>query len=350
MKVQGKLVLVVLPGLTFIFVFQLCGHIAFADGFFRERLRDSIKDRIIQRLEAQPAPVANATIDQKLAVGDYTFVIPFEGLTRMYMVHVPKSYNPANPTPLVIAFHGGGGDMEIQANDRYYGLISKSEEAGFIAVFPNGYSPFRSGKLATWNAGACCGSARDKNIDDVGFVRRIIHNLENQLNIDRSKIFATGMSNGGLMAHRLACEMADTFAAIGPVAGTDNTLQCHPSRPISVIEIHAKNDDHILFKGGVGQEFSQERKAKIDDFTSVPETISRWVKRDSCNITPTRLLDKPGVYCDLYSPCADNVQVELCVTATGGHSWPGGVKPRGNGSPSKAINADDVIWNFFKTK
>jgi polyhydroxybutyrate depolymerase len=350
MKVQRKLVLAVLLGLALIFVFQLCGHNAFANGPFRDRLRERIKDRIIQRLEEQPAPVANATVEQKLTVGDYTFVIPFEGLTRLYMVHVPKSYNPATPTPLVMAFHGGGGDMEIQANDRYYGLISKSEQAGFIAVFPNGYSLFRSGKLATWNAGACCGSARDKNIDDVGFVRQIIHNLENQLSIDRSKIFATGMSNGGLMAHRLACEMADTFAAIGPVAGTDNTLQCRPSRPISVIEIHAKNDDHILFNGGIGQAFSEERKEKICDFTSVPETISRWVKRDRCNSTPARVLDKPGAYCDLYSPCAGNAQVELCVTATGGHSWPGGVKPRGKGTPSNAINADDVIWNFFKTK
>jgi polyhydroxybutyrate depolymerase len=333
--------------LTIVVNVSILGPTAFAqDG----PIRSLLKERIKARLESRPAPETNATVDQKLTSGDYTFSIQFDGLTRIYRVHVPGSYNPAAPTPMLMAFHGGGGNMEIQANDRYYGLISKSEQYGFVAVFPNGYSNFKSGILATWNAGKCCGDARDKNIDDVGFVRQIIGNLKKQLNIDGNKIFATGMSNGALMNHRLACEMGDTFKAIAPVAGTDNTVQCNPSRSVSVMEIHAKDDDHVLFNGGHGQGFiSEERIAKVTDFVSVPETISRWVKRDRCNPTPKRVLDTPGAYCDLYAPCADSARVELCVTATGGHSWPGYVKPRGNGTPSTAINADDVMWEFFKS-
>lgn len=85
--------------------------------------------------------------------GDYNFSVPMDGLQRKYLVHVPPSYHPANPTPMVMAFHGGGGDMNYMARDEYYGLISKSNKEGFIIVFPNGYSKFENGIFATWNAG-----------------------------------------------------------------------------------------------------------------------------------------------------------------------------------------------------
>jgi polyhydroxybutyrate depolymerase len=277
--------------------------------------------------------------------GDYTFSIQHDGLTRKYRVHVPAKYEPSKPAPLLIALHGGGGNMEYQANDKYYGLISKSDKEGFVAAFPNGFSRLRSGKLATWNAGKCCAGARDENVDDVGFIKKMIENLSHQLNIDSRKIFATGMSNGGMMSQRLACELAGTIKAIAPVAGTDNTKSCSPKEPVSVLEIHAKNDDHVLFNGGSGP--GVRDKSKVTDFTSVPETISRWVKRDGCNPKPKRVLTVPGAFCDLYTGCRSNAQVKLCVTDTGGHSWPGGTKPRGDEPPSKAISADDLIWEFF---
>src|SRR5262245_48703296 len=92
------------------------------------------------------------------APGDYRFSFEHGGTTRFYLVHVPKNYRPGRPTPMLIALHGGGGNADYQANDSKYGLISKSEEAGFIAVFPNGFSRL-AGKLATWNAGGCCAGA-----------------------------------------------------------------------------------------------------------------------------------------------------------------------------------------------
>lgn len=323
---------------------------AYGEGFLKGRLKEKLKDRILKKLEDQPAPESSTDVTTKITKpGDYTFSLQHDGLTRMYMVHVPESYDPAKAAPLLLAFHGGGGDMSIQATEKYYHEISTSEKHGNIVVFPNGYSAFQSGKLATWNGGACCGGARDKNIDDVGFVRKIISNLTQQMNIDKNRIFATGMSNGGILSQRLACEMADTFKAIAAVAGPDETASCTPSRPISVMSIHAKDDDHVLFNGGAGEgAFPDE--TKVTQFTSIPETISRWVKRNSCNPTPKRVLDKPGAYCDLYSQCKDNVEVELCVTETGGHSWPGGTKPRQGKSkiePSTAISANDVMWDFF---
>lgn len=234
--------------------------------------------------------------------------------------------------------------MEYQATDEHYGQVAKSESDGFIVVFPNGFSKLKSGKFATWNAGTCCAGARDEKVDDVGFVKAIIANLRRQLNIDNNRIFASGMSNGGMLTYRLACEMSDTFKAIASVAGTDNTLNCAPQSPISILHIHAKNDDHVLFAGGAGGTFRD--KSMVTNFTSVPATIAKWVKLNACNPTPTRVLEKPGAYCESYSQCKNGVTVELCVTETGGHSWPGAEKTRGEPS-SKAISANAVMWDFF---
>ena len=137
------------------------------------------------------------------ATGDYRFSFVHDGITREYLVHVPRSYRPGHPAPVLIALHGGGGDADHQADDSNYRLISKSEQAGFIAVFPNGYSRF-GGILATWNAGSCCGGAQKSNVDDVGFIREVIHRMERQASIDPRRIFVTGMSNGAMMSWRLA--------------------------------------------------------------------------------------------------------------------------------------------------
>ncbi len=156
------------------------------------------------------------------------------------------------------------------------------------------------------------------------------------------------MSNGGLMSYRLACEMADTFKAIAAVAGTDNTLSCTPSRPVSVLHIHARNDTHVLFDGGAGDDAFRD-ESKVTQFTSVPETVNRWLGHDRCSAAPQRVLSVPGAYCDRYAPCAGASAVQLCVTETGGHSWPGADKSarRGKEPASQAIDANDVMWQFF---
>jgi len=278
--------------------------------------------------------------------GDYTFKLVHGGHTRMYRVHVPPGYSASKPMPLVFSLHGGGGNMDYQADDKFYGQIAQSDKSGYVVVFPNGYSRLPSGKLATWNAGHCCGAARDRNIDDVGFIREIVKRLSAQPGIDAQRVFANGMSNGGLMAYRLACEMPEVFKAIAAVAGTDNTKACTPSQPVSVLHIHAKDDERVLFNGGNGRNMSD----KVTAFVAVPDSVAKWVRLNGCSATPKRVLEVAGASCDAYFACKGGVEVKLCVTETGGHSWPGGTKPRGGAAGSTAISATEVMAEFFLSR
>jgi polyhydroxybutyrate depolymerase len=279
-------------------------------------------------------------LSQEKAGEEYKYNI---GSNRKYLLYIPETYDASQPRPLVLFFHGGGGHMEQAAAD--YGWKEKADKEGFLVAFPNGSSRFPRQHLATWNAGECCGYARDRDIDDIGFVKQVIADIKGRVTIDDGKIFATGMSNGGMMAHRLACEMADTFVAVAAVAGTDNTKSCNPSQPISVMNIHARDDTHVLYNGGAGKDAFRD-KSQVTEFTSVDETIRRWVARNKIETEPQRVLDGQGVYADLYISKLNKAQVELVVTETGGHTWPGGETRRGK-NPSRAIVANDLIWDFF---
>ena len=307
----------------------------------RGKMFEQFRERAAQRQSRGPADPNPTPIT---APGDYRFTFEHGGLKREYLVHVPTSYRPGTPVPMLVALHGGGGDADYQANDDKYGLIAKSEQAGFIAVFPNGYSRFQSGILATWNAGSCCAGAVRNKVDDVGFLREVIGRVERQASIDPRRVFMTGMSNGAMMSYRMACEAPDLVRAIAPVAGTDNTAACKPSRPVPVIHFHALNDENVNFNGGSGpKSFAQV------DFTSVPSTIAKWVALNGADPTAKRVLNVSGARCDLHAAKPGGAPVQLCVTESGGHSWPGGGTQQGRKQPSMAINANDLMWKFFSS-
>ncbi|MCW5636135.1 MAG: prolyl oligopeptidase family serine peptidase [Rubrivivax sp.] len=270
------------------------------------------------------------------------------GHSRRVLVHVPARLDAARPAPLVLALHGGGGHAEFMTDDARYGLVRKAEAAGFVVAFPNGFSRFPRGRLATWNAGGCCGLARDRGVDDVGFLRAVVAQVQQRAAVDAKRVFATGMSNGGMMSHRLACDAADLFRAVAAVAGTDATFDCRPARPVAVLQIHARNDTHVRFEGGAGPDAFRD-STKVMDFVSVPETMARWVRRNRCTEPPRRTLQREGAWCEVHAGCAGGVTVQLCVTEDGGHSWPGAdTVRRGKEGASRALSANDVIWEFFE--
>ncbi len=202
--------------------------------------------------------------------GETTRTLTHDGLERSYILYIPASINWSRPVPIVFVFHGGTGNAESAI--RMSGFNGVADQNGFIVVYPNGTGRLSDNKLLTWNGGTCCAYAQENNVDDVGFVRAIVADLQPLVNIDPKRIYATGMSNGGILSQRLACEAADLFAAIAPVSGTLNFSPCNPSQPISVIEFHGTADQKIPYSGG----FGPESLVNVD-FTSVQDSIGFWV-------------------------------------------------------------------------
>jgi polyhydroxybutyrate depolymerase len=263
---------------------------------------------------------------------------------REYLLYVPASYDADTAVPLVLFYHGGGGGMYQAAED--YNWQAKADKEGFIVAFMNGTSRLNAKLLNTWNAGNCCQYARDNNVDDVQYTLDVIADIKTLVTIDEKQILATGFSNGGMMAHRLACEIPGTFAAIAAVSGTDNTVTCEAATPISVLHIHAKDDPASLFDGGSGPTFEGSEE-NVTNFTSVPVTIDRWLERNNIATAPARVVEVPGAYCDLYEE--NGIQVKVCVTEAGGHTWAGNDTPaRKSGAvASQALDATDLAWDFL---
>ncbi len=261
------------------------------------------------------------------------------GGSRSFRVHVPPGYEPTRATPVVLMFHGGGGNAR-QFQERSAQMDPIADREGFITVYPQG-----TGALGTWNGGLCCGRAAQDNVDDVGFVAALLDHLEGALCVDRHRVFATGMSNGALMSHRLACELSQRIAAIAPVAGTLGVEPCTPERPVALMQIHGTEDGHVPWEGGVGCGPSGA------DFTSVPSTLEGWRQRNGCASTTSELFTQGNGRCVGFDGCA--APAVLCTLEGSGHSWPGG-DPAANiancpadGPQSDSFSASEVAWRFF---
>lgn len=138
-----------------------------------------------------------------LGAGDYRFFLAHQGLRRSYLVHVPPQAAAGAPLPVVINFHGGGSNAAVQK--AYTRMDRAADRDGYVAVYPNGTGGI-GGRFLTWNAGTCCGSAAASGIDDVGFALAVLDDLGRRTPVDSSRIYATGLSNGSMMAYRLAAE------------------------------------------------------------------------------------------------------------------------------------------------
>ena len=281
-----------------------------------------------------------STAPPGLPAGEITRILTYVGLERSFILYVPSSVSWDQPVPVVFGFHGGTGNAESAI--RMSGFNEVADQNGFIVIYPNGTGRLSEDKFLTWNGGTCCGYAQGKNVDDVGFVRAIVIDLQSLLNIDEKRIYAAGMSNGGILTHRLACEAADLFAAVAAVAGTLNLVSCAPSQPISVIEFHGTADQHIPYDGGVGPE-----SLVSVDFTSVKDSVEFWSVFNRCSSKP-QMDSFDDIQHETWTGCAGSTAVELYTVIGGGHSWPGGQGGwPGADQPTQTISATQLIWEFF---
>jgi polyhydroxybutyrate depolymerase len=277
-----------------------------------------------------------------LPIGETTRTLIHDGLKRSYILHLPPTARPDRQIPVVFVLHGGMGNAEGAI--RMSGFNEIADQNGFAVVYPNGSGRLNDEKVLTWNGGNCCAYAQENNVDDVGFLRAIVVALQDWMSIDSKRIFATGMSNGGILAQRLGCEAADLFAAIAPVSGTLNYSPCTPTQPISVIEFHGNADRHIPYEGGIGPE-----SLVNVDFASVHDSIIFWATDNYCDLKP-QTVTVQEIRHDAWTGCAGSASVELYTILGGGHAWPGGVRGwAGSDHPTKAISASQLIWQFFES-
>jgi polyhydroxybutyrate depolymerase len=193
-----------------------------------------------------------------------------------------------------------------------------------VIVYPRGTDN-------SWNAGSCCGEAAAMGVDDVGFVRAVVQTVSDQLCVDPGRVYATGMSNGGYMSHRLACEAADMFAAVAPVAGAMGIPDCTPERPVPVVAFHGTEDTLVTYEQG---------RAAID----------QWLALDGCPAGPTEVETFGGSRCEIWRDCDDGVEVQLCTLDPMGHCWPGGSEQLCIGiiGPySDEIDANARLWSVM---
>jgi len=256
--------------------------------------------------------------------------LTWDGTDRLYRLYVPE--HVANPASLVVMMHGGFGSA--QQAERAYGWNALADEQGFVVAYPNG-----DGKA--WNAGSCCGRPAATGADDVGFIESMVAEIEESMPIDAGRIYAAGMSNGAMMAYRLACE-STLFAAVAPVSGT-MMVDCATPSPVSVLHIHGLADEMVPFAGGRGEGFAHV------DGPAVPQVISFWRQVDDC-AAPNETAD--GAMTTSIATCADGRAVELITIAGAGHQWPGSdisraQRLRGADAPYAGLDATATIWAFF---
>jgi polyhydroxybutyrate depolymerase len=269
-----------------------------------------------------------------------TQTLHHDGRDRTYLVHLPAGYNPNSSNSLIIAMHGGfGSALNLQRTSE---LSEKSDEAGFIVVYPEGVASLLG--IRTWNAGGCCGFAVDNEIDDVGFISSLIDTLSADFNIDPARIYATGLSNGGMMAYRLACELPDRIAAIAPVAATMAADLCEPSSSIPIIHFHSFLDENVPLHGGSGTGVSSFDHPSLDSVFAV------WSRLNGCETEKDTVQNDDALVLVKWQGCSENAELQLYITRDGGHSWPGGKRALNQTADptSEVIIANDLMWEFFQ--
>ncbi len=271
---------------------------------------------------------------------DQAGTFQYGGLNRTYIVHVP----PGPPVGLVLNLHGGGGTGSGQQGLTAFDSVADADS--LLVVYPDGYDK-------SWADGRGASPADRRHLDDVGFLVALVDKLQSDFSVPAGHVFATGMSNGGFMSNRLACDHADVFAAIAPISGTlGASVACNPSRPVSVLAAHGTADRVVPFNGG-----NVRGRGGLSHAISAAGMVDRWRAADGCQGEPAveelpKVGDGTVVRRFESTACAAGTEVIFYQIDNGGHTWPGGrqylPKPV-IGATTRAFSGSQIIAQFFLT-
>jgi polyhydroxybutyrate depolymerase len=255
-----------------------------------------------------------------LAAGSSDHTIVVDGRERTFHVYRPAGLT--TPAPLVVMLHGGFGTGSHA--EKVYGWNAQADANRFLVAYPDGLD-------RAWSVGGnCCGTPGSTDVKDVEFITAMVKAIGQEVTLDRDRLYATGMSNGGMLAYRLACD-TKMFAAIGPVAAT-LLGTCTDRAPTSVIHVHGTEDENVRYNGEPG-----EGQAGIDG-EAVPTLIAGWRAVGDC-AAPARTVANPVI--TSIAACPAGRAVKLITVIGGGHEWPGA-----GGKPG-ALDTTSTIWRFF---
>ncbi|OBJ04990.1 esterase [Mycobacterium sp. 1482292.6] len=260
------------------------------------------------------------------------------GMDRTYMLHVPAG----DPVGLVLSLHGGGGSGISQR--ALTGFDTVADAHNLLVVYPDGYDK-------SWADGRGASPADRHHINDVAFLVGLVTKVQHDYGVAPGHVFVTGMSNGGFMSNRLACDRADVFAAVAPVAGTLGVgVACNPSQPVAVWEAHGTADPLVPFKGG-----AVRGRGGLSHSISADTMVDKWRSADGCQGDPAMeaLPDvRDGTVVHRYEStgCAANTEVVFYKIDRGGHTWPGGkqyLPAAVIGPTTRALDGSEAIAQFF---
>lgn len=260
----------------------------------------------------------------------------FDGYQRDYILYVPAIYDGSAAVPLVINLHGYGSNATQQS--LYGNFKNLADVDNFLVVHLNGTNDLSGTRY--WNAFVNAGA-----VDDVAFINELIDRLSATYNIDQSKVFSTGMSNGGYMSYKLACELDYRIAKIASVTGSMNSNlfnNCAPGGPVPVMQIHGTSDLTVPYNGSTG-------------VASIEDVVDKWVAINNCDTTPM-IFDLPDINTNdnctaqryTYANGTDDSEVILYKITDGGHTWPNAIIELGGNNTNRDFDASQVIWEFFK--
>jgi polyhydroxybutyrate depolymerase len=272
----------------------------------------------------------NTCLTRPHTPGDSNISITSDGLKRTFIVHLASSYG-IQPQPLVINYHGYS--FTAAKMESYSQMNREADKAGFILVFPQGLD-----QPPSWNAGiGAYGPTGDAN--DIQFTRDMLSYLKTDYCVDAHRIYVTGFSLGGSMAYRVACTLSDQVAALATVAGAfyQAPAGCHPSRPLPILEIHGQADKFAPYNGN-----------PTAMMAAVSTYLNGWFLRDHCSSSSQVIFHQGDVTGLAWKHCAKSVIVEHYTVSDGGHTWPGAATSSTLGYTTNVIDANAVIWNFFR--